>query len=561
MIINLPKKITLQDLQKFDFGNIEANNDDLLFDSICKTSSIIEFQNGKKNIVLGEKGTGKTALFRLLKEQKLSFNQKHGYNNVIIPIEDNFQYKNIKGKVLRLIQTDIEEVDFKYQIVWELFLFYRCLEKLKSLNQELPSSLKDAIKLTENIFSKNGIDDFLKSKKTIGIKLYDTPTNILPDFYLSSEPLAEKLDTNLKERSVEKLEIDIDFYKSELNQFLIQQNLNFIVLIDRLDEFVSRNSIEIQINMLEALISVEREYSNYSNIELKVFLRDDLFKQLSFDGIGYDKVISKKVDLNWEANKIIEFIAKRLCNNFKNVFKLEHIKFSIANESLELDTSIDTENFVKPKIYVRLYRKIMKKLKPRQYALKHPRKINLNDNLNKEIILSIFPKHVGYVNGDGKIQEIEIFDFFSQKFNLGTGNTIPRLILIFLQKLMTITRNYYMDNIDQMPINQSDNKCFEIIKKGFFVDAYKEFREEIYLNFSKLNPEFEQKILLLRERIGNRYSFSAKDLKGLLDFKEDPELFHFCNYLLHIGLLKRTNKTTTIENMKFILPEMFRNLK
>lgn len=312
--------------------------------------------------------------------------------------------------------------------------------------------------------------------------------------------------------------------------------------------------------MLEALISVEREYSNYSNIELKVFLRDDLFKQLSFEGIGYDKVISKKVDLNWEASKIREFIAKRLYNNFKNVFKLEQLKLFIANENLEVDTAIDTENFVKPKFYVRWYRKLMKRWKPQQYALKHPRKVSLNDNLNKEIILSVFPKHVDFINVDGKTEEIDIFDFFSEKFNLGTGNTIPRLILIFLQKLITITCNYYMNNIDQMPIKQSENKCFEIIKKGFFVEAYKDFKEEIYLNFSKLNPEFEKKILLLKERIGNRYSFSAKDLKGLLEFKENTELFHFCNYLLHIGLLKRTNKTTTIENMKFELPEMFRNL-
>lgn len=203
----------------------------------------------------------------------------------------------------------------------------------------------------------------------------------------------------------------------------------------------------------------------------------------------------------------------------------------------------------------------MKKWKPQQYALKHPRKVNLNDNLNKEIILSVFPKHVGFINADGKTEEIEIFDFFSQKFNLGTDNTIPRLILIFLQKLMTITRNYYMENIDELPIKQTENKCFEIIKKGFFIDAYEEFKTEMYLNFSKLNSDFEQKILLLRERIGNRYSISAKELKNLLDFKEDPELYHFCNYLLHIGLLKRTNNTTTVENMKFILPEMFRNTK
>ena len=82
MIQNLPKKINLKDLQNFDFGDIEANDDGLLLDSVCRTSSIIEFLIGKKNIVLGEKGTGKTALFRLLKEKKLLFKQKNGFKNI-----------------------------------------------------------------------------------------------------------------------------------------------------------------------------------------------------------------------------------------------------------------------------------------------------------------------------------------------------------------------------------------------------------------------------------------------------------------------------------------------
>jgi hypothetical protein len=561
MITNLPLKITKNNLQEFDFGNIEANDDNLLFDSVCKTSSIVEFLSGKKNIVLGEKGTGKTALFRLIKEEKLKLKQKNGYKNIIIPIEDNFQYKNIKGKVLRLIETDIEEENFKYQIVWELFLFYKCLDKIKKLDLELPKSIKEAIKLTDNIFSKNEITDFLKTKTKIGIKLYDTPTSILPDFYISTEPTNINQDNGIKGKSIEKLEIDIDYYKEELNLFLIKNELNFVVLIDRLDEFVSRNSIKIQIDMLEALISVEREYSRYSNIELKVFLRDDLFKQLSLDGIGYDKVISKKVDLIWDASKIREFIAKRIYNNYKNVFNLDHLKVHVADENLEVDTSIETENFIKPKFYVRLYRKAIKKLKPRQYALKYPRKVNLNDNLNREIILSILPKYVGFVNEEGKTEEIEIFDFFSEKFNLGTDNSIPRLILIFLNKLISVINNYYMENMDELPIQQNSVNCYELVKKGFFIKAYDDFKEEIYLNFSKLNPEFEQKILLLKERIGHRYSFSAKELKGLLDFKDDSELFHFCNYLLHIGLLKRTNNTTTVEKMKFILPEMFRKGK
>lgn len=561
MITNLPDSITLTDLQKFDFGNIEANDDNLLFDSVCVTSSIIEFQNGKRNIIVGEKGTGKTAIFRLVSEGELKLNSKNRYKNIIIPIEDNFQYKNIKGKVLKLIKTDIEEIDFKYQIVWELFIFYRCLKKLKELRLTLSEPLLKAVSLTDNIFAKNGIDDFLKNKKTFGIRLYDTATNIMPELYFSSEPTSSLEHPRLKANSVENLEIDIDYYKRELNEFLIKNKLNFMILIDRLDEFVSRNSVPIQIDMLEALISVEREYGKYSNIEMKVFLRNDLFKQLNFEGIGYDKIIAKKVDLIWESSKIREFIAKRLCNNFKEIFKLDNIQFIVNKEKIEIDTSSDNNDFIKPAFYVSVYRAILKKIKPQQYAQKHPRKISLNDNLNKEIILSVFPKYVGFKNNQGKIIEIDIFDFFAQKFNLGTDNTIPRMILIFLQKLFTVVNNYYMENSDQIPIQLNDDKCFEIIKKGFFIEAYKLFKDEIYINFSKLHPDFEDKILLLKDKIGYRYSFIAKDLKQMLNFSNDDELYHFCKYLLHIGVLKKTNNTQTVQNMKFLLPEIFRNTK
>ena len=559
MIENLPREITIKQLQQFDFGNIEANDDQLLFDSICKTSAIIEFINGSKNIVLGEKGTGKTALFRLIKEDKLHFKPKNGFVNLIIPIEDNFQYKNIKGKILNCISTNSEDENFKYQVVWELFFFYKITQKLEKNGIALPSSILQGIKLSKKVFNNNNIDDFLKSKRTYGVRLYDTATFIMPDFYVTTEPI--DLENQKKDAFVEKLEINLDFYKEEINKFLIEKQINLILIIDRLDEFVSKNSQQVQLEMLEALIVVEREYSKYSNIEIKIFLRDDLFKQLSFEGIGYDKVISKKVDLIWTPEKIREFIAKRICANYIRIFKLEHIKVSVDQETLEIDTSIDTSNYIRPNLLTRLYRKILKKIDSEHYSQKFPRKVNLNDNLNKQIILSIFPKYVDFKNEEGKIIEKDLFDYLSENFNLGTDNTIPRLILIFLQKTLSVANNYYIENFDQPSIYLNDQKCFELFKQGFFEKAYSDFKNEIHINFAKLNPEFESKMMLLKEKLGNRYSFRAKDLKMLLSIKDDIELYHFCSYLLHIGYIKRTNSTSAIDDMKFELPKIFRNSK
>ena len=557
MIDNLPKEITYSNLHSFDFGDIEANNDELLFHSVCKTTSIIDFLTGKKNIVLGEKGTGKTALFRLLKEEKLKFQNHHGYKNLIIPIDDNFQYKNLKGKILKLVQTDSDEDVFKYQIVWELFLFFRITQKLDKLDIPLTEPIKEAIKLTNSTFGKDGLDSFIRTKKTFGIKLYDTATTILPDLYYSSEPIKQEED--VKEKALGRLEIDLDFYKQAINEFLIANGLNVIILIDRLDEFVSRSSIETQKEILEALIVVEREYGNYSNIELKLFLRDDLFHQLSFDGIGYDKVISKKIDLKWTPENIREFVAKRLIYNIRNVFGLDHLRVNIAHENLEIDTSIDTENYIKPRFYVRWYRIGIKKINKAHYEQKFPRKVNLDDNKNKQIILTFLPKYVSFKNEAGKIEKVEIFDYLSNNFNLGTGNSIPRLVLIFFDKIFNGISEYYLKNGDQLPIKKTKENCFELVKEGFFIQAYKDFKKDIYINFSKLNTEFEKEILLFKEKIGNRYTFRAKELKNFLSIKEDLELMHFCNYMMHIGIFKRVNSSTSPENMKFELPIMFRN--
>lgn len=562
MISNLPKKISIYDLQKFDFGDIEANDDELLFDSICETSAILEFLNGKKNIVIGEKGTGKTAIFRLLKEHKLEFNQKNGFKNIIIPIENNFQYKHIKDKILTLIKTSNSDESFKYQVVWELFLFHKIIQKVEQLESEdnlfLDDKIKECIKLTKLVFSNDGIENLIKSKTTFEIKLYDTPTSILPGFSITTEPVLEK--GNIKEQSIEKLEIDLDFYKSLINKFLVDNSLNLIIIIDRLDEFVSKSLISVQLEMLEALISVEREYSIYKNIELKIFLRDDLFKQLTYEGIGYDKVLFKKIDLIWTPEKIREFIAKRIYANYKNVFNITQLTANIDQEEFEIDTSNETK-YKKPNFWIRNYRRVIKKLTPQHYVQKFPRKESLNDNLSKQLILTIFPKYVDFKDKNGDIKEVEIFDYFSENFNLGTGNTIPRLILIFLQKSIAAATNYYIENRDQLPIYQTDKKCFELMKKGFFEKAYSDFKDEIYINFAKLNPEFEERIMLLKEKIGNRYSFRAKDIKGILNIKKDEDLYHFCNYLLHIGYLRRTNNNSTIENMKFEIPYIFRKDK
>ena len=63
MINPLPNKISSFILDEFTFGEVEPQEDLLLLPCFCKTQPIKHFLGSNKTILLGGKGTGKTALF------------------------------------------------------------------------------------------------------------------------------------------------------------------------------------------------------------------------------------------------------------------------------------------------------------------------------------------------------------------------------------------------------------------------------------------------------------------------------------------------------------------
>jgi hypothetical protein len=83
MIMNLPAEFPVTYLSKFDFGSAEASEDDLLINCACRLRAINEFLIGHKNIVLGERGAGKSALFRMIRERSLSFENKAGKKQLL----------------------------------------------------------------------------------------------------------------------------------------------------------------------------------------------------------------------------------------------------------------------------------------------------------------------------------------------------------------------------------------------------------------------------------------------------------------------------------------------
>lgn len=286
----------------------------------------------------GERGAGKTALFRLISNNKLQFRKHKNQEHIIIPIEEELQYKLIRDQIIPTIKTYINDDTLKYRTVWEFFVIYKIFMKFKEVFDILPQTINEAVNDFEEIFGeakkKVSFIQLLSSLKyTVGFKIENAYTGDIKGMgpYASLEPK----DTNPSDGKKEVIpKLDIDFYKKEIQSFLENRKATCFILIDKLDEFAIKDDYDIQRLTLQGLLECERSYHGYKNIKLKIFLRNDLFKRLDFEKLGYDKIASRKIDLIWTDEDIRRFIAQRITYNLFKILKLDLFEITIDENNL-----------------------------------------------------------------------------------------------------------------------------------------------------------------------------------------------------------------------------------
>lgn len=108
MIVNLPEQLDTQLIGTFSFGNADAKRDEIISNNVYVTciSALSMIRTGNYNLIVGERGTGKSAIFKLFKDKQISFITKTGFNDHCIFIEYNellCQHKKIhRFKVYKL---------------------------------------------------------------------------------------------------------------------------------------------------------------------------------------------------------------------------------------------------------------------------------------------------------------------------------------------------------------------------------------------------------------------------------------------------------------------------
>jgi hypothetical protein len=550
-IEGLKEAISSNDVRKFKFGDADANKDKLLnLQCFCSIRGIDDILLGNKAYVLGVKGTGKTAIFKLIKDNILNLTINDNCPYKIYSFDDNIQFDFIKRFVAENIKIRGNiNTSTKYQLIWELYIIYNILYDIKEglYKNNIPKKLKEYIKIFERAFNFSQGIHLIDIIQNIKIKLsvtYEQMTQILtPTASIEKNESSNRDGDN--QNTKEFLEINIKDIKTEISNYLAINGRSIAILFDRLDDFVTKSNFKIQRDVISALVRVERDYTNYSNIHLLIFLRNDLFNRIDFTDIGYDKVITSVTELRWHSENIREFLSKRLLTNYDSILNIESLIF----------TDEDQEQAKKKRetFFSNIFKLINKKVK-------RNKRLAISDEVAITIINSFFEKEIIHYNEAGETEKILFVDFLKTHFCLANDFTNPRIILIFLELLMEEVREHINNNyIDEYKLVENS---YNVITDEIIIKVYDELQQLINKIFLKIDSRFEEMFEILITRKSYKKHITAKEIYDYLRKFKNDDVKEFIIFLEQVLFFKNTTrKNTPIPSRKYEIPILFQQVR
>lgn len=229
----------------FQFGDPDGKLDEVLEHSATMVRGVREFLAGNKAIVLGERGAGKSALFKLLSEGKFNFYEPPDkqLRPLVIAIDSEVHYLSIANVVAERFVDQAKKPNGKYVFLWEIFILATVVQQLTETYpddaeaQTLGQDFGEVLGIKSD--RKQGIADyFARFKYTVGAKI-DPSGNVAPTF--SVEPT--KVEA---EKPCSVTDHEIAQFRERVRKFIKVKRRIVYVLVDRVDDFVTDQEYEEQ---------------------------------------------------------------------------------------------------------------------------------------------------------------------------------------------------------------------------------------------------------------------------------------------------------------------------
>lgn len=296
-------------------AELEAN----LANCFVHTSVFRSVLNDEKDIILGHKGSGKSAMFLSLVNPSSPAPQLENIDVApAFALAGSLAFRGLRGNT----NPSGQEANF----AWRVFVVDRVTQHLI---QEYPDF--------------NGIQSLRESRELLG---FSSPSRGKTKPWRGFKQLFDPEPLSLSGPPTKQLEPDPDTVAEVLDEcriFLRNIGRASWIVFDRLDEaFYEKPGLER--TLLRELLELARELNTFdSEIRIKAFLRNDIYERLT--GRGKDRLRTvnathlRKEEITWPRDQIAQVVCRRLV-------ELNPLLESLVPTGLPLQNALQRESFL-----------------------------------------------------------------------------------------------------------------------------------------------------------------------------------------------------------------------
>ncbi|WP_377702121.1 P-loop ATPase, Sll1717 family [Pseudoduganella sp. UC29_71] len=301
-------------LRELDIGNSVAEFDESLEKYFVENEAFYKLVNDKIDIVAGDKGTGKTALFQIIKKRYGSIAELKG-------IEVLAGFNPVGSPVFQKLVRERVLTEGQYASVWKAYIIALAgnwvLDIAGADYSESFSSLSRMLERT-GLISKDDKPETIFSKIVSAVQRALLPTEAEIEFTFSETgvPVVTpkmKFGKRDDEEAVDEVSHEEAF--ALLEQCLSEIGFSLWIVLDRLDE-AFQGFAEVEIPALRALFRTYLDLLPYKNVRLKLFVRRDLLRRITAGGfVNLTHINARKVDITWDEADLLNLYCRRVRDN------------------------------------------------------------------------------------------------------------------------------------------------------------------------------------------------------------------------------------------------------